>query len=83
MSTLSESILGRVTQYVTACEVWNTITNLFSRQSMASIVHLHSQLRSLKKGSMKTSNYIMKIKGITDALIAAVVVKNSRKNAWA
>ncbi|KAL5788367.1 hypothetical protein ACOSP7_005316 [Xanthoceras sorbifolium] len=30
MSTLSESILGRVTQCVTACEVWITVTNMFS-----------------------------------------------------
>ncbi|KAL5742005.1 hypothetical protein ACOSP7_028737 [Xanthoceras sorbifolium] len=32
MSTLSESILGRVTQYVTtACKVWNVVTNIFSQ----------------------------------------------------
>ncbi|KAL5853353.1 hypothetical protein ACOSQ3_008471 [Xanthoceras sorbifolium] len=59
MSTLSPSILGRVTQCVTACEVWNTVTNMFSQQSMARIMHLRAY------------DYIVKIKGITDSLMAA------------
>ncbi|KAL5790122.1 hypothetical protein ACOSQ2_005010 [Xanthoceras sorbifolium] len=71
MITLSSSILGRVTQCVTACEVWNTVTNMFSQQSMAKIMHLRAQLQSLKKGAMKISDYIVKIKGITDSLIEA------------
>ncbi|KAL5805043.1 hypothetical protein ACOSQ3_031843 [Xanthoceras sorbifolium] len=71
MSTLSSSILGRVTQCVTSCEVWNTITTMFSQNSMARVMHLRSQLQTLKKGSMKVSEYIVKIKGITDSLMAA------------
>ncbi|KAL5732333.1 hypothetical protein ACOSQ2_032025 [Xanthoceras sorbifolium] len=71
MSTLSSSILGRVTQCMTACEVWNTVTNMFSQQSMARIMHLRAQLQSLKKRAMKISDYIVKIKGITDSLMAA------------
>ncbi|KAL5784152.1 hypothetical protein ACOSQ2_006544 [Xanthoceras sorbifolium] len=71
MSTLSPSILGRVTQCVTSCEVWNTITNMFSQQSMARIMHLRSQLQTLKKGALKISDYIVKIKDVTDALMAA------------
>ncbi|KAL5860758.1 hypothetical protein ACOSQ3_002074 [Xanthoceras sorbifolium] len=71
MSTLSTLVLRRVTQCVTACEVWLTVTNMFSQQSMARILHLRSQLQTLKKGSMKVSEYIVKIKGVTDALMAA------------
>ncbi|KAL5845201.1 hypothetical protein ACOSQ4_011159 [Xanthoceras sorbifolium] len=71
MSTLSESVLGRVTQCITLCEVWLTMTNMFSQQSMARIMHLRSQLQTLKKGSMKISEYIVKIKGVVDALMAA------------
>ncbi|KAL5739017.1 hypothetical protein ACOSQ2_028197 [Xanthoceras sorbifolium] len=71
MSTLSESVLGRVTQCVTACEVWLTVTNMFSQSSMARIMHLRAQLQGMKKGSMKVSDYIVKIKGITDSLMAA------------
>ncbi|KAL5836880.1 hypothetical protein ACOSQ3_014049 [Xanthoceras sorbifolium] len=70
MSTLSESVLGRVTQCVTACEVWLTVTNMFSQSSMAGIMHLRAQLQGMKKGSMKVSDYIVKIKGITDSLMA-------------
>ncbi|KAL5848350.1 hypothetical protein ACOSQ4_006363 [Xanthoceras sorbifolium] len=71
MSTLSPSILGRVTQCVTSCEVWNTVTNMFSQQSMARIMHLRSQLQTLKKGALKISDYIVKIKVVIDALMAA------------
>ncbi|KAL5807575.1 hypothetical protein ACOSQ4_030308 [Xanthoceras sorbifolium] len=71
MSTLTESVLGRVTQCITSCEVWLTVTNMFSQQSMARIMHLRSQLQTLKKGSMKISEYILKIKGVADALMAA------------
>ncbi|KAL5758822.1 hypothetical protein ACOSP7_021433 [Xanthoceras sorbifolium] len=71
ISTLSSSILGRVTQCVTSCEVWNTVTSMFSQNFMARVMHLRSQLQTLKKGSMKISEYIVKIKGITDSLMAA------------
>ncbi|KAL5779198.1 hypothetical protein ACOSQ2_009935 [Xanthoceras sorbifolium] len=70
MSTLGESILGRLTQYITSCEVWNTVRSMFSQQSMARIMHLRSQLQLTKKGAMKISEYIVKIKGIINALMA-------------
>ncbi|KAL5851522.1 hypothetical protein ACOSQ3_006640 [Xanthoceras sorbifolium] len=34
-------------------------------------MHLRSQLQILKKGSIKVSEYIVKIKGIIDSLMAA------------
>ncbi|KAL5843427.1 hypothetical protein ACOSQ4_009385 [Xanthoceras sorbifolium] len=71
MSTLSESVLRRVTQCITSCEVWLTVTNMFSQQFMARIMHLQSQLQTLKKGSRKISEYIVKIKEVADALMAA------------
>ncbi|KAL5831806.1 hypothetical protein ACOSQ4_017160 [Xanthoceras sorbifolium] len=78
MTTLSARILGQVTQCVTSCEVWNTVTSLFSQQSMARIMHLRSQLQSTKKGSMKINEYIVKMRGLTDALMAAGQVMTER-----
>ncbi|KAL5837667.1 hypothetical protein ACOSQ3_014836 [Xanthoceras sorbifolium] len=48
-STLSQSVLGQVTSCVTACEMWSLLVQLYSTHSMARIMHIRSQLQSLKK----------------------------------
>ncbi|KAL5735746.1 hypothetical protein ACOSQ2_030534 [Xanthoceras sorbifolium] len=72
ISTLSESVVGQVTRCVTtAFEVWSTLKNMYSQQSRSRILHLKSQMQSLRKGSMSITAYIMKMKGLADNLTAA------------
>ncbi|KAL5836938.1 hypothetical protein ACOSQ3_014107 [Xanthoceras sorbifolium] len=66
MSTLSESVMGEVTTYVTTYEVWSILERFYARQSKARILHLRSQIQSLKKGSMSISDYVMKMKNFAD-----------------
>ncbi|KAL5845588.1 hypothetical protein ACOSQ3_009112 [Xanthoceras sorbifolium] len=70
-STLSPSVLGQVTRCVTACEVWSLLVQLYSRHSMARIMHIRSQLQNLKKGALSITEFAVKVKGIVDSLTAA------------
>ncbi|KAL5800889.1 hypothetical protein ACOSQ3_032521 [Xanthoceras sorbifolium] len=65
-STLTQSVLGQVTSCVTACEVWSLLVQLYSTHSMAHIMHIMSQLQSLKKGALSITEYVVKMKGIVD-----------------
>ncbi|KAL5733908.1 hypothetical protein ACOSP7_031769 [Xanthoceras sorbifolium] len=71
ISTLSKSVVGEVTQCVTAFEVWLTLAKLYSRQSKVSILHLRLQMQNLKKGSMNMGDYVLKMKSFGDSLTAA------------
>ncbi|KAL5744076.1 hypothetical protein ACOSP7_026929 [Xanthoceras sorbifolium] len=71
ISTLSPSVVGEVTQCVTAFEVWSTLEKLYSGQSKVSILHLRSQMQNLKKGSINMGDYVLKMKGFADSLTAA------------
>ncbi|KAL5837905.1 hypothetical protein ACOSQ3_015074 [Xanthoceras sorbifolium] len=68
LSTLSESVMGEVISCVTAYKVWTILERLYAQQSKARILHLSSQMQSLKKGSVSISDYIMKIKSLADNL---------------
>ncbi|KAL5799256.1 hypothetical protein ACOSQ4_032140 [Xanthoceras sorbifolium] len=71
ISTLSPSVVGEVTQCVTAHEVWIILERLYSRQSKVSVLHIRSQMQTLKKGSMSMGDYILKMKSLADCLTAA------------
>ncbi|KAL5831794.1 hypothetical protein ACOSQ4_017148 [Xanthoceras sorbifolium] len=71
ISTISERIIGQVTGCTTAHEVWTTLEKLYSQQSKSRILQLRSQLQTTKKGAMNMTDYIIKMKGISDCLTAA------------
>ncbi|KAL5770425.1 hypothetical protein ACOSP7_014579 [Xanthoceras sorbifolium] len=71
ISTLSESVVGQVTRCVTAFEVCSTLENMYSQQSRSRILHLKSQMQTLRKRSMSITAYIMKMKVLADNLTAA------------
>ncbi|KAL5764945.1 hypothetical protein ACOSQ2_017539 [Xanthoceras sorbifolium] len=70
LTTFSEPIYGQVSHCVTTNELWNCITQLYLQNSLARVLHLRSQLQTLKKRSLSVTNYIVKMKGITDLLLA-------------
>ncbi|KAL5743425.1 hypothetical protein ACOSQ2_026541 [Xanthoceras sorbifolium] len=78
LSTLSPPIFGQVSHCITAYELWNCITQIFSQNSLARVLNLRAQLQNLKKGSMSVTDYIVKIKGIADMLMAAGQVLTER-----
>ncbi|KAL5798917.1 hypothetical protein ACOSQ2_003737 [Xanthoceras sorbifolium] len=70
LSTIHPSILGEVTSCKTSQEVWTTLENLFSQQSMAKVLQLKQQLLCLKKGANTVSEFMLKVKSIGDSLKA-------------
>ena len=70
-STISESIIGQVIRCQTSAEVWNQLERLYSQQSVAKIAQLKGQLQSVKKGADSISDFVLKIKTVGDALMAA------------
>ncbi|KAL5759008.1 hypothetical protein ACOSP7_021619 [Xanthoceras sorbifolium] len=61
ISTISEQTIGQVLVCTTAHEVWTTLEKLYSQH----------QLQTTKKGAMNITDYILKMKGISDCLTAA------------
>ncbi|KAL5787487.1 hypothetical protein ACOSP7_004436 [Xanthoceras sorbifolium] len=77
LSTVSPSIISKVTGCVSAYELWNTLKYLFSQQPLAKVLKLRQHLQSVKKGSSSVSDFMLKVKGIGDALRGAgEVVQN-------
>ncbi|KAL5783970.1 hypothetical protein ACOSQ2_006362 [Xanthoceras sorbifolium] len=64
-------VLGQVTQWRTSLEMWSKLQRVYSQQSLAKILQLRQQLQNIKKGSDSIYDFILKIKNIGDALIAA------------
>lgn len=68
LSSISESVLGQAVGCKTSSEAWHTIINNFASQTRARDMQLKTQLQNLKKGSQTMSEYLSKIKTITDSL---------------
>ncbi|KAL5848181.1 hypothetical protein ACOSQ4_006194 [Xanthoceras sorbifolium] len=51
--------------------MWSKLQRVYSQQSLAKILQLRQQLQNIKKGSDSIYDFILKIKNIGDALIAA------------
>ncbi|KAL5765255.1 hypothetical protein ACOSQ2_017849 [Xanthoceras sorbifolium] len=71
LTTVSESLIGQVTECMYALEAWRALESLFSQQSRAKVLQLKQQLQSLKKGSNTISEYFLKVKSIGNGLRAA------------
>lgn len=64
-------MLGNVTRCVTSREIWLAMENLLQSQSKARVMQLKLQLQTTKKTDLSVDDYIMKMRGFADALIAA------------
>ena len=70
-STLSEAAFGQVTHCSTSYEIWTTLENLFAQQSKARALQLRHELQNTKKGSLSISEFILKMKTISENLATA------------
>ena len=69
--TLSESIFGQVTHCTIAYGIWKTLENLFAQQSKARALQLRHEIQNTKKGNLTISEYVLKMKTISESLAAA------------
>ncbi|KAK1577018.1 hypothetical protein Q3G72_018477 [Acer saccharum] len=71
LSTVSESLIGQVTECISSLETWRTLEKLFSHQSMARTMQLRQQLGNMKKGSSSVSEFVLKVKNVGNSLKSA------------
>lgn len=70
-ATLTESVLAHVVGLSSAQVVWNALEKRFASLSRSHIIQLKTQLQSLKKGSQSITEYIQRIKHLSDSLASA------------
>ena len=71
LSTISQEVLGQVTNCSSSFEVWNVLVNLYLQTSMARVLQLKQEMQNIKKGSLSVSEFFLKIKILGDSLRAA------------
>ena len=69
-STIDKDILTQVIHCESSSEIWSTLKNLYSRQTIVRSFQFKQQLRLVKKDDMSINDYILKIKTIGHSLAA-------------
>ena len=62
--------MAQIIGHNTSHSTWSTLEKTFTSSSRARIMQLRLELQTLKKGSMSMIDYMMKLKGILDSLVA-------------
>ena len=70
LSSLSDSLLPTVVNCAHSYQIWNEINDLHFSQTHARSTQLRSELKTIVKGSLTTSEYLRKIKSIVNTLIS-------------
>ncbi|CAN6706229.1 unnamed protein product [Malus baccata var. baccata] len=70
-STLSEDLILFTVGVTSSRELWQNLEQRFGGVTAAHIHQLRSRLHALQKGDLSISDYLQRIKGISDALMAA------------
>ncbi|KAL5731456.1 hypothetical protein ACHQM5_004181 [Ranunculus cassubicifolius] len=68
ISSLTESPHAQIVGVDSAYAAWTTLKRLYCNQSGVNVMQLKQQLQVQKKGSLSMTDYLLKIKGITDQL---------------
>lgn len=68
LGSMTEDILGHMTQLTTSAAVWIALHDMFASQNRACIMQLRYQLSNLKKKDISASDYYRKMKGFADAM---------------
>lgn len=70
-ATLTETVLAHVVGLSSAQAVWTALEKHFASISRSHIIQLKTQLQSAKKGTQSITDYIQKIKHLSDSLASA------------
>ena len=68
LGSMTEDILGQMTQLRTSEQVWTTLHDMFDSQNRACVMQLRYQLSNLKKKDLTASEYYRKMRGFADAM---------------
>lgn len=70
LASMSDGMLVRMVGCDYSFQIWEKLEVFFASQTKAKVNQLQTQLRSLKKGTMIASDYLLKVKRIVDSLSA-------------
>ncbi|KAK9083599.1 hypothetical protein Scep_030070 [Stephania cephalantha] len=68
VTNISDSVIGNVADCKSSFEIWSVLESLFAQASMARALQLKQQLNTLKKVSIKISEFVLKIKSVGSEL---------------
>ncbi|KAG8493268.1 hypothetical protein CXB51_010719 [Gossypium anomalum] len=68
LTTIDAALLPSFTEARSACDVWNTASELFAADTGAKQSRLRHELHSLKKGTLSVTAYVTRIKNICSIL---------------
>ena len=71
LSPLSEKVLSVVVKAISSLDVWQILATQFGARSGARVLHLKTQIQTIRKGSTIIHEYYTKMKTTLDALRAA------------
>lgn len=71
LASISEAMLGHVVRCTSSAEIWNVLIQLFATQSRARVLQLRLLLQTTKKGSTPVEEYVLKMRALAYALMAA------------
>lgn len=69
--SMSEGIISLVFNLETSLEVWKAIETQFGSQLKSILLHLRYMMNSTRKEDLKITEYFIKMKNITDNMVAA------------
>lgn len=70
LSSMSDSMLTMMVGCDHASQVWDRLEEFFASQTKAKVRQFKTQLKTLKKGSMKVTEYLLKVKKLVDNLFS-------------
>ena len=69
-SSLTPEIMGQIKVYQISHEAWSALEKIFSASSKAWVMQLQLEFQTTKKGSLSMMDYNLKLKNLTDHLVA-------------
>ncbi|KAF7839910.1 Retrovirus-related Pol polyprotein from transposon TNT 1-94 [Senna tora] len=80
LSSMTESIQTKVIGCAHSYQAWSRVHEIFANQSRAKVHQFKMELRSMKKGSRKMAEYLLRVKALSDALAAIVNLYLNKAN---
>ncbi|KAL4378541.1 hypothetical protein GQ457_02G021500 [Hibiscus cannabinus] len=71
LRTVSDHVLPKQVGAETTTTIWSQLMSIYSKKSITRVMHLHCQLRAVKKGDLSMRDYLTQVKHICDSLAAS------------
>ncbi|KAK1648387.1 hypothetical protein QYE76_066192 [Lolium multiflorum] len=70
LGSMSEDIVGQMTQLTTSAAVWSSLHSMFASQNRARVMQIRYQLSNIRKKDLSASAYFNRVKSLADSMAA-------------